>query len=304
MSAGGNHGVPGGKRLDELFSKMCDGRLTEREMAELDAALADSAKARSFYRRYMNLHATLHTYLVGAVSDEVAAPAPGLRELRIPPARVTPIRAQPRPRVNPVVLAAAAAVIFGIGLFAIEWAYENLPVPGGSGAQFATLTQSIDARWAPGSHVPEEGKPLGRERLMLESGSIRINFGKGADVMFAGKADIEILSDNSARVESGRMLAEVPASASGFTVRTAAFDVIDLGTVFGVTVRDSGEVELSVLSGLVELAVKDGKSGEMVRIQRLRKWQSVVAHPGDLRVEKVRYDAIPYRGMRSSDPEE
>lgn len=303
--------TPERRRLEELFSKRCDDRLSEAEMIELDALLATSGEARALYKRYMNLHAMLHTYLSGGASEETAAAAASAesrgrrnqRGLRIPPARVTPIRAQPRPRVNPVVLAAAAAVVFGIGLFAVEWAYRNLPGNlGGPGAQFATVTRSIDARWAPGSFIPEEGKPIGRQRLALESGSLRIAFGKGADVTFAGNVDIEILSDNSARLDAGRLLAEVPASASGFTVETDGFEVIDLGTVFGMQKLDSGEVEVSVLSGDVELAVKDRETGARVLIRQLRKWQSVVANPADMSVRKQRFSLLPYQGLRAAEP--
>ena len=139
-------------RLDALFSGMCDEQLTATELAELDDVLARSSEARVYYRRYMNLHAAMFTYLgqEDGVAQEVGAAATGEAEQnvrtqpylvpRIPPARVTPIQAQPRPKVNPVLLAAAAAVVFGIGFVAVQWAYENVPgLPGGSGQRFATL---------------------------------------------------------------------------------------------------------------------------------------------------------------------
>ncbi len=300
-------------RLQLLIGKLCDETIGSDEMAELDVALATSGEARRHYRRYMNLHAALHTYLVGeheeAVTAEASsnvdpadAAAPHLVPL-IPPARETPIQAQPRPRVNPVLLAAAAAIVFGVGLVAVQWLYENVPgLPGGSGKQYAVLSKLMDAKWAPGSYVPEEGKALGNETLKLASGSVRINFGRGADVIFTEGAEIEILNDNSVRLESGKMLAEVPASASGFTVDAGAFDVIDIGTVFGVTIGEDGEVGVSVVSGNVELAVKDPDTGEKVRILPLRKWQSVVANPESLSVEKERYDVTAYVGMRSAEP--
>lgn len=302
------------KRLDTLFAKLCDETIRTKELAELDSALASDGAARRYYRRYMNLHAALHTYLgkefekeaeLDAVDagDPVAHAEPvKARHLvpLIPPALEGPIRAQPRPRVNPVLLAAAAMVVFGVGLLAVQWLYEKVPLSGGSGHQYAVLTQVIDAKWAPGSFVPKEGKAIGNEKLKLASGAVRMNFGRGADVVFAEEAEIEILTDNSVRLNAGKMFAEVPASASGFTVDAGAFDVIDIGTVFGVTIGEEGDVEVSVISGNVELAVKDPETGNQVRILPLRKWQSVVARPDDLNVEKRRFDVTTYAGMRLS----
>ena len=305
------------KRLDAFFAKLCDETISSKELAELDSALANDGNARCYYRRYMNLHAALHAYLSQNV-EEAVAPAQSKQKKQvkqaeqeehphlvplIPPALESPIHVQPRPKVNPILLAAAAAVVFGVGLVAVQWLYEKIPgLPGGSGAHYAVLTQMIDAKWAPGSFVPEKGKPLGNEELKLASGSVRINFGRGADVIFTEEAEIEILTDNSVRLHSGKMFAEVPASASGFTVDVGTFDVIDIGTVFGVTIGAEGEVEVSVISGDVELAVKDPETGKQVRILPLRKWQSVVAHPDGLRVEKQRYDVTDYVGMRSAEP--
>ena len=102
--------MPDRERLETLFSKMCDDQLTAAELEELDGELARSPEARVYYRRYMNLHAAMFTYLgqEDGVAQEVGAAVTGEAEQnvrtqpylvpRIPPARVTPIQAQPRPK--------------------------------------------------------------------------------------------------------------------------------------------------------------------------------------------------------------
>ncbi|MFV1994947.1 MAG: FecR domain-containing protein [Verrucomicrobiales bacterium] len=293
------------QHLEELLSKACEERLTEAESSDLDSLLAVCGEARRYYRRYMNLHATLHSYLAEvAPGDARKRPQPN-----IPPAKVTPIRAQPRPRVNPAVLAIAAAVVFGVGFFAVEWLYEHLPAAGaggrgGGGVVLATLTESFDARWAPGSMIPDDGAALGREMLSLVAGAVRIKFDSGVDAVFEGRSEIEILSTNSARLHSGQLVAKVPAAASGFTVETLGFDVVDLGTVFGVRVRENGEVELSVLEGRVELVVRDEGNegaGAAVAIRQVRKGQAVLANPGDFAVRKTEFKPGAFRKLLSLD---
>ncbi len=285
--------------LDELCSKACDGRLTDAEARGLDAMLSESSEARVVYLRHMNLHSTLHAYLVPAEVDSAPAEERASAVVpRIPPGNVTALRPQPRPRVNPVLLAVAALAMFGAFFVAINWLWDLLPTPSGPGPALATLTQSHDAQWAAGMKRPELGEPIGRERLRLVRGRARIDFNRGSQIILGGKADLEILSENSARLHAGKLVAQVPSAATGFRIETASFDIIDLGTAFGVSLVEGGDVEVSVLEGVVEIAVRDAETGEMIPIQQLREGHSVIARPESLRVEKTEYAPESYEGLR------
>ena len=52
-------------------------------------------------------------------------------------------------------------------------------------------------------------------------------------------------------MKRGRLAADVPPSAKGFTVITPTGDAVDLGTRFGVDVPSSGSAEVHVFQGEV-----------------------------------------------------
>ena len=63
----------------------------------------------------------------------------------------------------------------------------------------------------------------------------------------------------------GRLSAEVPSSAKGFTVITPTGKAIDLGTKFGVDVPLQGEAEIHVFQGEVIAQSSVGGSRQSVR---------------------------------------
>ena len=59
-------------------------------------------------------------------------------------------------------------------------------------------------------------------------------------------------------LKSGRLTAEVPPAASGFTVNTPRLNAVDIGTRFGVNVEENGDSELHVMEGEVEVSRTSG----------------------------------------------
>jgi hypothetical protein len=72
--------------------------------------------------------------------------------------------------------------------------------------------------------------------LRLSSGEVVVRLGSGVVLTVLGPASLEIHDVMRVALEKGRLLADVPHWATGFTVRTADLDVCDLGTVFSVSV--------------------------------------------------------------------
>jgi hypothetical protein len=87
--------------------------------------------------------------------------------------------------------------------------------------------------------------------LRLNSGLAQVVFYSGARVVLEGPAEFQIKSSGEAFCRAGRLTAEVPPQASGFQIRTPQIGVTDLGTVFGLDVKDR-QTELHVFKGRVE----------------------------------------------------
>jgi ferric-dicitrate binding protein FerR (iron transport regulator) len=277
-------------RLEELLTMLCDERLGEGEYRELDELLLRSDSARRFYRSYLNLHASLHTYL----EAERRLIASNAKLLRFPPPKVRPIRPQPRPRVNAIGLAAAAVLILGLGLGFLNWALQW--EFGGNAfvvkAEMGDIEETEDAAWEKGSDVPKDGRVLSNQRLRLASGMAAVELDKGARIAIGQGSDVEVLSDNSLRLHAGRLMARVPEGAHGFVVYTDVCDVVDLGTAFAMEIRESGAVDVSVFEGMVEVAVRDEETGEMVAIQPMTVGQTRRLWEGELP------EKIPFRGRK------
>ncbi len=169
----------------------------------------------------------------------------------------------PRRRLLAISFAAAAAIIIGIGfLFDTIIRMENLPA-------VATYVRGAEADFK-GMAEPVNGDAMEERVYELVSGVAQIEFGDGADFTVEGPAQFEILGKDAVRLIDGTIVAKVPESAIGFRVETARATVRDLGTEFGVSIRENGEVDVIVFEGLVEVgtgsSLQNLTTGEGMRV--------------------------------------
>ncbi len=123
---------------------------------------------------------------------------------------------------------------------------QLLPEP----ASLARLTASLNCRWQMPAR-PRRGADLGNEMLEITSGTAELTLSGGTRVMVEGPARLKAESPGRLRLDQGRLMANVPEQAIGFTVETPSAAVIDLGTEFGVDVDRSGRTEVHTLRGRV-----------------------------------------------------
>ena len=116
----------------------------------------------------------------------------------------------------------------------------------------ALVTRLIDADWATGQTPLEVGDALPPGRLALTSGHAQIEFFCGATVIVEGPAELDLQSPSLARVRSGRLRAQVPPAARGFSLEVDEMKVVDLGTEFGLSLSPEG-ANVQVFDGEVEL---------------------------------------------------
>lgn len=144
-------------------------------------------------------------------------------------------------------LSAAAAVVLGLG-----WFFHTPP----DKAPVATLVTAVDAQWAGPVDPAVRGFTPGPWKLV--SGVAELRTSAGATVTLQGPSEFTWRSAGLVDLQSGMLQATVPPQASGFTVRTSAARIVDIGTRFGVRVDSTHPTEVHVFEGHVQANPSDG----------------------------------------------
>eukprot|EP00752_Nemacystus_decipiens_P013990 g12426.t1 len=123
--------------------------------------------------------------------------------------------------------------------------------------------------------------PLGTELaqgevIALQAGSaLELAYRSGTSVILQGPGEFELHSPERVGMTKGRINAQVPPQAKGFTVSTAQTDFIDHGTEFIVTVDQEGRGEVVVLDGLIEARPTNPQA-----LPSLSQPESIMLHEG------------------------
>ncbi len=160
-----------------------------------------------------------------------------------------------------------------------------------SGPEFvARVELSDDLTWSEetAGSIREDGW-LTSGLIEIESGEAMIAFNSGATATVEGPAALSIESPNRVFLNQGRLTADVPPPATGFTVNTPRLNAVDIGTRFGIEVDADGNSELHVMEGEVEASRTSGNAvavlvseGLALRAdERTRSELSPVPYAGD-----------------------
>ncbi|OQC18575.1 MAG: FecR protein [Planctomycetes bacterium ADurb.Bin069] len=98
--------------------------------------------------------------------------------------------------------------------------------------------------------------------MRLESGEATVCLASGVELSLLGPLDMEVCDAMQVRLASGRLLADVPPHAVGFTVQTQELELWDLGTVFGVT-ASNGVSDVFVFQGNVQVNERAGEAVDL-----------------------------------------
>lgn len=164
-----------------------------------------------------------------------------------------------------ITTAAAAAIFFFIGL------YSGKRVDFHPSANHVTNTQSGERPIGSGAVITSlmgvtwEGStpdfikiPNNGETISIKSGLIQLTFDSGVRSIIEGPASIKVTGGNSAEFFKGRLVADVPKGAEGFTVVYPDGKVVDLGTEFAMNVpQDQKGAEVGVFRGEVQVYDKN-----------------------------------------------
>lgn len=230
------------------------GNMDDHDVQKLNQLLADNAELRREFRYAAEIDAALReTSIERSVEDvhrqtlQHADPTGASRSLGS--------------WLFAACLTIAASTLIAIGL--------RSPTP----ATVATLASSENAAWE--SSLPTSpGADLTAGILNLRSGIATIQFRSGAELVIEAPAQLELVSEMRARLNSGTAVMEVPESAMGFILDTPDGYAIDFGTRFAVNIDEQrNATDFELLEG--EIEVHHSESGESLRLNQVGAAASV-----------------------------
>jgi hypothetical protein len=232
--------------FDEAVAAVCHGTASNEQARALNELLRSDAAARDDYILRTELHSRLASEpeLFPQVDDEK------VESLK----NILPIEAPRRTRTakaNWVLALAACVALLAAGWWALRLSSSS-ERKGATSKAVAMLNRVVDAQWEQHDEVSRLGAPLEPGWLRLKSGLAQIVFYSGARVVIEGPAELQLISPGEASCRGGRLTAEVPSQARGFRVSTPQMNVTDLGTSFGLDVKER-RTELHVFKGSVEV---------------------------------------------------
>jgi ferric-dicitrate binding protein FerR (iron transport regulator) len=231
-------------RLERLLDRYLDEALTDGEKTELEQMLRAEPEARRTFWNHARFHGLLREAGAEGRGRELAGEMPRPRR-----SIVTATLATLWDHAGWAVAAAAViAAIVGIWLARQQIDSHSDQTT----SAVAVLTEAVDVEWAPGSEPHSVGAALSPGWLRLKAGLAQIEFNDGARVIVEGPAELEIRSRAEAFCQSGRLSAQVPTAAQGFTVASRRMTVVDLGTAFGFQAQED-TAEVHVFEGKVQL---------------------------------------------------
>lgn len=240
--------------LQELIFKAIDQTITEEQFQQLQAAIEEHDDVRDAYLKAVSLSQSLSEIAAQPNSSEVTvAGDAGFLSTKNTTRSTFKIK---------VPLAIACLVLVSLSGY---WFGKSTVAPssnqmaaffseGGESVLegHATLRRSVDLKWSDNSSAYRDGDILPNGRLQFEAGVVEIDFFCGATLIVEGPAILDVESDWAVAVEQGRLRANVPPAARGFTVKAAGSNIIDLGTEFALTV-DSKNAQVEVIDGEIEI---------------------------------------------------
>jgi len=250
---------------EDRIQRYLDGQLSEDDAQVLQREVVANAELRQAYVEAAWLHGALRAerHSLPALLEEPA-----------------PVVTHPW-RFNALTAAAAALVTLSI-----VWLVTPNDKP------VATLSSAANCKWAASDLPTTEGAQLKAGKLDLVEGMATLSFASGATVTLEAPSTIELVSAMHCKLVQGSVVADVPESAHGFLVQTPELKVIDHGTRFGVTAGATGNSQVFVFEGLVEIGERPGAEA-----QKLKGGESFTHLPVDAQNPEPRH-SLPRESTR------
>ncbi|MBN1588920.1 MAG: FecR domain-containing protein, partial [Pirellulales bacterium] len=222
------------KELMDLVDAVCRDALDHDSWIRLEELLLANRDARAMYRRYVNSHIGLKQYLatreVGPPQKPAKSPVLGMLGTGVQ--RVVDFcwSATPFSILVAVGLPLVCVLLLVIQVRRpepIQNATVSAPV------RVARLNRTLDCEWTDEAPTPVVGESFATDRhIGLVRGLAEMTMADGTTVIVEGPATLRFRSPREVSLKSGKLTAQVPKRARGFTVMTPRVSVVDLGTEF------------------------------------------------------------------------
>ena len=227
----------------EWFQKLQDDEVSKEDFDKFQTALREDAELRKTYRQYMRMNSHLTDMAEGQNQDSKAWEGKELKK-------------------TPLKFIQYSGWLAAVAVLAIALVLPSSPqVPGAAHVDppvlkeetskgVAIITESVNVKWK--GEAYQTGQALGLKPIEIEEGILKIEFFCGAAVILEGPAKLEPISAWKAICHTGKLRANVPPAARGFTVQVDETDVVDLGTNFAIDATGA-QKKIQVFEGEVEL---------------------------------------------------
>lgn len=242
-----------------LVHRMLDSPLSETEIQRLNHLLRSSVEARGIYLELMSVHSELEQ-IFG--NDPLASNYPTERAVLDVSERenIAWVRWTAwSTGVLVTLLGIAFLTLWTKGTF--RYSEEDLGNTRFVRASFsnrhpiAMLLLDRDCLWGAGLKL-KEGERIFPGDLHLKAGTAAIRLDSGAELIVKSPAELRIESPTLVKLSRGQVAVRAEFGANGFVLRTAACDVMDLGTEFAAKIAPTGATDLQVNSGQVAVSLQ------------------------------------------------
>ena len=221
--------------LAALTAEYLDGTLSSTQMQQLNALLLTDAEARREFAEILNVDSALAALAADWVPEQTTMK------------RATPTRWTTH---APRWIAAAAACL---SLLLGAWWWQETQHAFATVGKAAGVVELVD------------GARLRDESYHIHAGSVSLVTARGARIVIEAPAEFRFESAQRLHMKRGRLAADVPPAAKGFTVITPSGDAVDLGTRFGVDVPSGGAAEVHVFQGEVITKASGAQANQSLR---------------------------------------
>lgn len=230
---------PWARNLDRLI----EGELPAEEARELQQRLKSDAALLSLYLEKVRMESLLRDHSWSRVEE---APATAAR----------PVRWRTLPRRWSILAAAAClALMLTLGLWLRT--SPNDTTSSLASTSLPSVQFSATSVFGSTSSVSTDGSlPMG-DAVVMQDGSVSIRLPSGVEAVLKSPSRFAITGENRLKLDQGAGWFRVPPQAKGFTVDLPEMEVVDLGTVFTVSV-DQDEHQVQVEQGKVEVRHRRG----------------------------------------------
>jgi hypothetical protein len=248
-----------------LVHRYADGELPADEMRELNEQLRSNADARRVFMELLNLDAGLAAITIDGSPQQIEECDHAADSVTVI-ADSAGTRGQRSFSFWALGLAACLAVLLAVMLR-----------PQAATQQFATVERVA------GVEELSDQAVLGTDSYEIQVGTLELVTSRGVRVVIEAPAAFRFESSQRLHLTRGRLTADVPPEAKGFTVVTPNGEAVDLGTKFGVDVPIQGQSEIHVFQGEVIAQSTGGGKPQCLHDGEAYQLQSGAGAARDLR---------------------